>query len=525
MRHLIAIILLITGLCCARAEERAPDLNGAIERLDYLISKIGKSTTRIQERLDSMSGSCRNLYGADRCRALIRLADAYRFFNADSSLVYANQAVAVSKRIPSEELQIKATLARVSSLSMLGIFTYARDELRQINPDSIPASVRTDYYYTGRMMYSYIVGYLDNYSEFAEHARVMYRAYDDSLINLLPRNSQLRSFLIGERYVQEQQYGTAIEHVTNLFKTLHSTERLYAMAAFQLAMAYRAEGKTDWTLYYLALAAQGDLENGVRDGLALPILATMLYQSGKLDQAYRYINVALEDAAAGGIRWRAFAVASMVPSIDSAYRARISASHRMLVLFLSLAVAALVVAGLLLFQILRERKKTRAIARRLHETATLQNSYIGNFVAMCASYADRLNFFTSTVDRKLAAGQVEELKKMLHSGKFMEGQDEDFYRIFDHAFLDLYPEFVDEINQLLREEGRLSWKKGQPLSPELRIYALVKLGVVESTRIAQILHYSVSTVYAYRNRMRNRAVVRETFEEDVLEIGRHGQLE
>ena len=124
------------------------------------------------------------------------------------------------------------------------------------------------------------------------------------------------------------------------------------------------------------------------------------------------------------------------------------------------------------------------------------------------------------VSRKIAAGQTDELLKLIKSGKFTEEQNDDFYKIFDNAFLDLYPDFVDEINKLLREEEQMAVKKGAGLPTELRIYAFVRLGVEESTRISQILHYSVSTIYTYRNRMRNKAINRDTFDEDVMRIGR-----
>ena len=123
--------------------------------------------------------------------------------------------------------------------------------------------------------------------------------------------------------------------------------------------------------------------------------------------------------------------------------------------------------------------------------------------------------------RKLASGQADELQKLIKSGKFGEDQNEEFYKIFDNAFLDIYPDFIARMNALLRPEEAVELKKERELTPELRIYAFVRLGVDESTRIAQMLNYSVSTVYSYRNRMRNRAKDRENFERDVMLIGKN----
>ncbi len=124
------------------------------------------------------------------------------------------------------------------------------------------------------------------------------------------------------------------------------------------------------------------------------------------------------------------------------------------------------------------------------------------------------------MSRKLASGQADELQKLIKSGKFDDDQNEEFYKIFDSAFLDIYPDFIENINSLLRPEEALELKNAKELTPELRIYAFVRLGVDESTKIAQMLNYSVSTVYAYRNRMRNRAIDRENFDHDVMGLGR-----
>lgn len=123
------------------------------------------------------------------------------------------------------------------------------------------------------------------------------------------------------------------------------------------------------------------------------------------------------------------------------------------------------------------------------------------------------------MNRKIAAGQTEELLKMLKSGKYTDTENDDFFAIFDETFLDLYPTFLDELNALLKPECRITHKRGTPLSTEIRIYAFVRLGVEESVKIARILHCSVSTIYTYRNRMRGRAINRESFEKDVLGIG------
>ena len=306
-----------------------------------------------------------------------------------------------------------------------------------------------------------------------------------------------------------------------LLDRLPVKSNLYGIAAFQMAEVYRNQG--DETMYasFLAKAAVSDIEASVKEGLALPTLANWLYLQGHLNEAFEYINFALEDATNSNARVRAVAIAPDIPLIDEAYRKQISDTHDRLVTWAFLASFLLILTAVLLFYLGRQIRRSRQSQQKLESVSQIQESYIGNFVSLCSSYADRLDSLCRLVAVKVAAGQTDELLKLIKSGRFGESKDEEFFRKFDEAFLDLYPDFVMKVNQLLREEEQIMLKKDEGLSPELRIYAFVKLGVEESTRIAQILHYSVSTIYAYRNKMRNKAINRETFEADIVAIKRH----
>ena len=184
-------------------------------------------------------------------------------------------------------------------------------------------------------------------------------------------------------------------------------------------------------------------------------------------------------------------------------------------IYFLLTATLLIITGGLLFILMRQIKRARASERKVKQTAGLQEKYIGHFIELSSTYANRLQTLRKTVGRKIASGQADELLKMIDSGKFNDSQNEEFCTVFDSAFLDLYPDFVEGINNLLRPEERIDSAAAHTLTPELRIYAIVRLGVDESVKIAQILNYSVATVYSYRNRMRNRAISRESFDEDV----------
>jgi tetratricopeptide (TPR) repeat protein len=336
---------------------------------------------------------------------------------------------------------------------------------------------------------------------------------------VLPPTEHLCQFISAERLVNDGKYKDAKKAIDYLLHELPDHTRLHGMAAYQMAEVYRNQGDETQYASYLAKAAVSDIKACVSEGLALPKLAEWLYEQGELKDAFSYINFALEDASSGNARMRTAVISKLVPFIDEAYKKEIDSSHNQLLVYFFLTAFLLILAGILLFMFMKQTKKSRVAHQKLKATSKIQESYIGNFLGLCSTYASKLDSFSKLVVRKISSGQNEELLKIIKSGKFAESQNEDFHKIFDNAFLDIYPDFIFRINQLLRDDEQILVKKGQGLTPELRIYALVRLGVEESTRISQILHYSVSTIYTYRNKMRNKAINRENFDKDVVEIG------
>ena len=157
----------------------------------------------------------------------------------------------------------------------------------------------------------------------------------------------------------------------------------------------------------------------------------------------------------------------------------------------------------------RELTRVAQMKRHLEESNKTKEVYIGQFLTLCSIYMDKLKQFCKLVNRKISAGQVDDLFKITKSGKFIDEQSKEFYSVFDDAFLHIYPSFVEKVNELLRPEERIVLAEGELLNSDLRILAFMRLGIEDATRVAQILNYSVNTIYAYRNKLRNRAINRE----------------
>ena len=489
-----------------------------IRDLSYAIKARHSYQEDLRKVLDSIEDSVSRADNLlDRCEITLFLSQKFRPFNTDSAIFYANRALSLSEGLDADIRQ-RASLAVIDAISTAGLFTEATERLEAINVRSLTPQARIRYWTVGRRLYGYMKGYAQGDAECFAKYKALYEQFDDSLINNLPQSSEFRIFIESERLVTERRYYEARGKLSALLEKLPQESNLYGMVAFQMAEVWRNLGDEYRYASFLALSALSDVKGCVTEGLALPSLAYWLYQKGEFGEAFSFINFALEEARAGNARMRAVTIAQFVPMIDDAYQEKINSSRDELMVYVLLVTLLLIITVILVVFLVKQIRKYRSAAAKLAHTSRRQESYIGNFIGLYSSYADRLNHLTKLVSTKLATGQTAELKKLIDSGRFTDQDNDDIHKIFDAAFLDIYPDFVDKFNSLLRPEEAVVVKNPGMLTPELRIYAFVKLGIEESTRIAQILHYSINTVYTYRNKMRNKAVNRDSFESDVKSL-------
>lgn len=520
------MILLLSPLKAAAGKAELPEAD--LKRLNNV---MGASDIYMREKMahvDSITKAFRAVPATDyhkKWEDAMHLTREYLPLRADSALQYAEISLQLADNAGHPQCQFDSKIALINALATAGIFTRAKDEFEKIDSSTLTPENKISYWLSGRKLYGYMRVYVQGDPDFFNDYNVRYLQYDDSLISHLPENNRMRTFYLAERAVNEGRNAEGRKMLEALLKSLKEEDNLYGMTAFQLGLVCKNEGNPTGYASYMALAAISDIKGCVKDGLALPALADWLYQQGELNDAFKYINFALQDATTGNVRMRTVTIASLLPVIDEAYRERINASRDELMIYFLLVAFLFVLSVGLIVMLLRIVKRSREKTRQLAKTANMQESYIGHFIGLSSTYANKLDALQKLVMRKIASGQSEELLKLVKSGKFGDDQNEEFYKIFDAAFLNIYPGFIASVNALLRPEEKIELKKEGELTPELRIYGFVRLGVDESTKIAQILNYSVSTVYAYRNRMRNKAISRDTFDADVMAIGKNDNID
>lgn len=523
--YIIAIVLCLSAAGCTNRggtnhTDTSRQTEDALRRLNSAMSQAPVYQKIKTERFDSLRGILADAVSPEeKLRITIDIAEEYCQFNADSAIHYGSMAASDIPAGISELTATRARLSLINALSTAGLFIPAVKGLDSVEQTASDIPSKIEYWKSARRLYSYMLSYVQGHGGYTDIYRRHYMACDDSLLRYLPDNEPLRRFIKCERLVAEDRLSEARAGLESLMASEGDRSNIYGMAAFQLGEVYKRKGDFNGYASHLATAAESDIKCCIREGIALPDLANLLYEHGDLRNAFNYINFALEDANQGNIRMRTVTIAALMPVIDQAYRKEINDSRNNMMGFTLISTTLFLIAVVLLVVLLKGMQRLKSNERKLASSSRKLEAYVGNFISLCSNYALRLQQLTSLVSRKISSGQSDELLKIVNSGKFNETGADEFYRLIDKAVLDIFPEFVESINTLLLPDQRIDRKKDEPLSPELRIYAFVRLGVDQSPQIARILNYSINTVYAYRNRMRNRAIDRDRFDSDVARLG------
>lgn len=483
MRRLVVVMIsLFWGVLSVCAGKGTDTI---LVRLDKVLGQQQIYMKQKEGRIDSLKRLLArpSLTLQQKFRLNKRLGTEYELFVSDSAMAYFDRSLSIADSLHNVSWVDEIRLCQVSVLSVSGMYKEAWDRLHGINRTTLPDSLLPAFYNCGRQLNSFLASYSHDSAYVAKYAALQNK-YRDSLLTVLsPALPEYRLYE-AERFVATRQYMQAKKIFQELVHSQPEESNVFARAAFSLAQLYRDEGRPEEYEKYLILSTISDIKASVKENAALPSLAFVLYGQGDITRAYHYIKRSLEDAIFCNARLRTIEISGMLPVIDAAYKLQISVARR-----------------------------------HLRQANHIKEEYIGHFLNLCSLYIEKLDNFRRTVNRKITAGQTEELLKLTKSSQFAGMEQKEFYANFDNAFLHLYPDFVTEFNRLLQPEERFIMKPGELLNTELRIFAIIRLGIDDSSKIANFLHYSINTIYTYRNKVKNRAINRENFEEEIMKIG------
>ena len=521
--------------------------------LDQLDQQLELSATYEQNRLHRINAlksviqqqdlSPEQSYGFHK-----QLIDEYKAYNFDSTMHYIEASAQLASQLNRKPYQDQIRICRGLIFATSGNFLESSDILyNEIDSLNLDPALFPEYY----VALQRLAAELAEYSTDPEIKRIYTgrRAYYRSKImeQTDPQSDEYLYYLFQDAYQTGDLSRADSLSSMLVFRHKESTHS-YAIYAYHRSTVFQNLMEEELQMEWLARSAMADIQSAVKDHASLTRLATVLFETGgNIDRAFRYIDISLADALFYNAKLRPWQVASVLPQIEKAYQEKQVTQNRRVRVFLisiSALVLVLVLASAYLVKQTRRTIRAHSSLREINKRIVAQNKelnrvnaqlqklnnqiaesnrvkegYIGLFLAILSDNLDKMKEFRSYVKRSIRYGKTQELSEELNNTEWAEEEVANFYRTFDTAFLELYPSFVQDFNALLVPEEQIVLKKGELLNTELRIFALIRLGIKDSGRIASLLRYSVNTIYNYRAKIKNTALgSRDDFEDRVSSL-------
>lgn len=475
-----------------------------------------------------------------------QLYDEYKLYKSDSALVYAQKKLQIAERLNNKRDLTEVKLNLASIMGITGMYKESMDILNAVNVRDYP-DLKAYYFHIYRTVYGFMADYTMTSQEKKQYQEIT-DAYRDSLLVTNPPGSGTHVMVKSDQLIVNKQYDEALKLLLDYFPTIKESIHDRAIIAYSIALAYHGKHERDLEKKWLAVSSINDLQSATKEYISLRLLAFSLYEDGDVDRAYKYIRRSLDDALFCNARLRTFEISQMVPIIDKAYQHQTESRQRlMLISLISISILSFLLM-IAVFFVYRQMKKL-AIARKklstandqlntlnhelsainyqlkdtndtLQEANLIKEEYIGRYMDQCSAYIDKLDDYRRLLNKTAAAGKIDDLLHAIKSKQFIEDELKEFYTNFDSTFLQLFPTFVEDFTRLLIDNEETQLKQGELLNTVLRIFALIRLGITDSVKISHFLRYSLSTIYNYRTKLRNKSAgPRDEFESNVMRIG------
>ena len=511
MKRLFAILFALFCTMPLFCQDR--EVDSLLRVLDASVQGRERYTLERQSQINALQCQLKATRSdAELLEIYQELFGKYSAYRMDSALWAANRCVEVAQRMPVASHLYSARMRVAEVMIGTGI----------------------------HKVYTLMASYAFSEELQASYSRLAYQ-YKDSILRVKRPDSQGYQLTLGDKLLYEGKYDEAIGVLEGCYDIHSQKDFSLAIPSVALASVYGAKGDHKQEKKYLTISAIADVQSGTKEYISLWKLANLLYGEGDIERAYTYMECSMQDATFCNARYRTMEISGMLPVINSTYEAKLHEEKEQLVtlfIWISILAAVLLVALVYIYHQMKRLSLARKTMddmnkelkhingdlqeqnARLQESNRVKEEYIGYVFNMCSVYIDKQEEFRKMLARKVKAGQLDDLVKTIHSTTFVTGELKEFFHTFDSVFLKLYPKFVNDFNNLLQENERIYPKEGELLTPELRVFALIRLGISDSGKIATFLHYSSQTVYNYRLKVRSKSFLsKEDFLNMVQKIG------
>lgn len=566
MRKHILFWLLVNWIGWIYAESVEKEIPQLLATLDSILVQTGELASQKELKIAQLKKKLSNAANFEEEFWINKmLYDESFVFNADSAMKYVDRNIQIATELKKKDWQDEWLINRSFMFAATGLLKEAGEVLEKVDSTSLSDGLKLSYYYQRSYLYSHLGQYMGDQKQVNNKYYNEFENANKHMLALVRPKDPLYWWCVAScnELSPEDSLFSALE---NVVLSSHHNTRLDAMNAYGLSNMYKRIGDKEKTMIYLIYSAMADLRVCNRDIASLQELSSLLYDAGDIDRAYAYMNYCLKAALLYPNRVRIINISTELDKIYANYQQRDIRWRNSLQNYLYVVTFFSIILVLALIGLYRQTKKLRksrteldsanhslnqhvvelsqmhkqlALAnqelqnlnellrsanQKLQESNDVKEEYIGHVFSICSNYISKLDEYRKNINRKLKTGQFEEARQLTDNSSLTQNELKDFYANFDAIFLRVYPDFVADLNSLLRPEEQILLKDASELNTEVRIYALVRLGINDSVKIADFLHCSPQTVYNHRLRMRNKAIIpKDKFAEAVRLLGRGGK--
>ncbi|PJJ07340.1 hypothetical protein CLU83_0502 [Flavobacterium sp. 1] len=467
-----------------------------------------------------------------------QIIDGYLWYRSDSAYAYIEKSMKIAKVLDNSKMSNQLTLTYSIMLSTSGLLNESSQILKKINRQRLDKSLLRDYYYAQERFY-YVSSEFSHDNYYTPLYKKQERIYQDSVRSTYLENSVEYNKYTANLMVNAGEYLKARDLLEKTIPSLNKPTRFAAMIYYDLAGIYKILKNDRLYEYYLIQASIVDRQIPTKENAAIKDLAFYLYKNKlqDIDRANLYIQSALNDARFYNNRQRILQISEKLPLIVNAFQEKSSRENIHLkysIIVISILSIFITCSLIFIYRQVRQLRKARLavdwlnnelqfynnelqqLNSKLHHANETREENVGFFMDLCSSYINKLDDYKQIVKSKIINNRINDLLKNIDSQQFAKSDKNDFFVSFDRAVLSLFPNFVDNVNKLMKEDSQLQLKKGEILNSELRVLALIRLGIDSSSKIASFLHYSPQTIYNYRVKLKKSSrFVREDFEQQI----------
>lgn len=525
VRYLIIILLFVSCLSCKADNRVLERLNETIASSDQYDAVKNEDILKLH-REATMARTTQASY-----TACIHLYDAYRSYKYDSAFVYANKAHQLALKLKNPNYLVEASCAKVFCLLSAGLYKEAFDVVGGVDISKVSSPYKYKYYFVKWRLLADISDYCGTEPYMTQYIKES-RMLVDTFQQYVKPHSTEYNYILGMQLMKERKTKESEALFLKVLKDKHLSMHDRAISTSCLGWLYKLNGDNQQALNYLAEAAICDIKSSTKETTALRQVGELLYAKGDVEHAIDYVQKAMDDANFYNARQRKIEIGGILPVIQQNRYKDVMAQRNVMILCIVMACALLVVLTVSTIWIRKQLKQLKlakdTIEERnsrlektiaqLSEANKIKTEYIGKSFYTSAGYFEKLEKLYKTIDHQLAARQYDSIRRSLSERSLME-ERKNMYADFDETFLRLFPHFVEKYNELFDAKDRKESVDPSVLSSEMRIFALIRLGVNDSERIAHFLNYSVNTINTYKTRVKNKSIVNnDEFEQRIMEI-------